>query len=87
MTAAKSRPPGGEETMLSIDQAAQVAGLSRASLAKLIDSRVLASKKTGDGECLVAQNAILDWHAGERVRQALAIGRLGADLDREIFPQ
>ena len=56
-------------------------------MAKLIDSRVVASQKTVDGECLVAQNAILDWHAGEGERQALAIGRLGADLDREIFPQ
>ncbi len=87
MTAAKSHPPGGEEATLDIDQAARLAGLSRTCVSKLIDSRVVASQKTVDGECLVTQNAIPGRQAGEHEHQVLAMQRLGADLDREIFPR
>ena len=87
MTAAKSRPPGGEEAMLGIDHAARLAGLSQAFMAKPIDSHVVASQGTGDGERLVPQNAALGRYAGEPEHLAAAMRRLGADLDREIFPQ
>lgn len=90
MATAKSHPPGGEEAMPGIGQAARLASLSRACMAKLIDSRVVASQPTADGERLVSQNAALGRQAGVREREperlALAMRRLGADLDREIFP-
>lgn len=74
-----------EDALLTTEQAARLAGVSRPYMAKLIDSgEVTLHHKVGN-QRRVLRSAVVHWQAAERARQAKSLTRLGKDLDEEIF--
>lgn len=76
---------GQDDALLTTEQAARLAGVSRPYMAKLIDAGdVMLHHKVGN-QRRVLRSAVLHWQAVERARQAKSLKRLGKDLDEEIF--
>lgn len=78
--------PPADDPVLSTEQAAQLAGVSRPYMAKLIDTGKVKQHQKVGRQRRVLRSAVLSWQQNERVRQAGALKRLAADLDEEIFP-
>ncbi len=74
-----------EDSVLSTEQAAQLVGVSRPFLAKLIDTGVIELHQRVGKQRRVLRSAVMRWQANERARQLKALKRLGEDLDSEIF--
>ena len=73
------------DAVLTTEQAAQVVGVSRPFMAKLIDTGAVALHQKVGNQRRVLRSAVLRWRADERSRQAKALKRLGEGLDEEIF--
>jgi len=83
--AARQVEGGQDDALLTTEQAARLAGVSRPYMAKLIDAGdVMLHHKVGN-QRRVLRSAVLHWQAVEWARQAKSLKRLGKDLDEEIF--
>lgn len=73
------------DPVLTTEQAAQLVGVSRPFMAKLIDSGAVELHQKVGNQRRVLRSAVARWRAGERARQASSLKRLAEDLDEEIF--
>jgi len=78
-------PACKDDQVLSTEKAAQLAGVSRPYMAKLIDAGVIELHQKVGNQRRVLRSAVLRWQAAERAQQARALKRLAEDLDEEIF--
>lgn len=76
---------GSADAVLTTEQAARLAGVSRPHMVKLIDSGVVELHQKVGNQRRVLRSAVERWQATERKRQAQALKRLAADLDEEIL--
>ncbi len=60
-------------------------GVSRAFMAKLIDSGAVELHQKVGNQRRVLRSVVARWQAAERSRQAKSLKRLAGDLDEEIF--
>ena len=67
--------------VLTLEDAARLAGVSRPFMARLIDAGVIKC----DAQQSVRRSAVLHWQAAERARQAQSLKQLAEELDAEIF--
>lgn len=74
------------DPILTTEQAAQLVGVSRPFMAKLIDSGAVDLHQKVGNQRRVLRSAVARWRANERSRQGKALNRLAQDLDQEIFP-
>ena len=72
------------DPVLTTEQAAQVVGVSRPFMAKLIDTGAVELHHKVGNQRRVLRSAVLRWRTDERSRQAKALKRLAEDLDEEI---
>jgi len=73
------------DPVLSTEDAAQLAGVSRPFMVKLIDAgRIELHQKVGN-QRRVLRSAVLRWQVAERARQSRALRAVAQDLDEEIF--
>jgi len=77
--------PEVADAVLSTEQAAQLAGVSRPFMVKLVDSGAVHLHLKVGNQRRVLRSAVLRWQQGERARQAKSLKRLAKDLDEEIF--
>ncbi|PLZ00446.1 DNA-binding protein [Burkholderia sp. WAC0059] len=75
-----------DDPILTTEEAAQLAGVSRPYMARLIDSGAVDLHQMVGNQRRVLRSAVIRWQATERTRQAKALKRLAQDLDEEIFP-
>lgn len=73
------------DPVLTTEQAAQLAGVSRPYMAKLIDAGVVELHQKVGNQRRVLRSAVEHWQAVERKRQARALKRLAGDLDEEML--
>ncbi len=71
--------------VLSTEQAAQIIGVSRPFMVKLIDSGAIALHRKVGNQRRILQGDLLRWQHEERARQRKALKRLAGDLDEEIL--
>lgn len=76
---------GESDAVLTTEQAAQVAGVSRPFMVKLIDTGAVKLHQKVGNQRRVLRSAVVRWRADERSRQAKSLRRLAEDLDEEIF--
>lgn len=74
-----------DDPVLTTEKAAQLAGVSRPYMVKLIDSGAVQLHQKVGNQRRVLRSAVIRWQAAERKRQASALKRLAEDLDEEIF--
>ena len=74
-----------DDQVLTTEQAAQLASVSRPYMVKLIDTGEVALHQMVGNQRRVLRSAVTRWQAAERTRQAKALKRLAEDLDEEIF--
>ena len=72
------------DSILSTEQAAQLVGVSRPYMVKLIESGAVELHQMVGNQRRVRRSAVLRWRANERARQAKALKRLAKDLDEEL---
>ena len=75
----------GADPVLTTEEAAQLVGVSRPFMAKLIDSGAVELHQKVGNQRRVLRSAVVRWQAAERSRQAKSLKRLAEDLDEEIF--
>lgn len=73
------------DPVLTTEQAAQLVGVSRPFMVKLIDSGAVELHQKVGNQRRVLRSTIVRWHEDERLRQAKSLKRLAKDLDQEIF--
>jgi excisionase family DNA binding protein len=78
-------PACKDDQVLSTEKAAQLAGVSRPYMAKLIDAGVIELHQKVGNQRRVLRSAVIRWQTTERAQQAKALKRLAEDLDEEIF--
>jgi excisionase family DNA binding protein len=71
--------------VLTTEQAAQLIGVSRPFMVKLIDSGAIALHRKVGNQRRILQGDLLRWQHDERARQRKALKRLASDLDEEIL--
>jgi len=74
-----------DDPVLTTQQAAQEANVSRPHMVKLIDSGEVQLHQMVGNQRRVLRSAVTRWKESERTRQAKALKRLSSDLDEEIF--
>lgn len=74
------------DPVLSTQAAADLVGVSRPYLVARIEAGDIPLHQQVGRQRRVLQSAVLAWHRREQSRRRKALGQLGADLDREIFP-
>lgn len=73
-----------DDLLLTTEQAAQLVGVSRPYMAKLIDSGAVELHQMVGNQRRVLRSSVARWQGAERVRQAKALAQLSADLDEEM---
>ncbi|CAN7308553.1 excisionase family DNA-binding protein [Variovorax sp. LjRoot290] len=73
------------DPVLTTEQAAQLAGVSRPFMVKLIDSGAVELHQRVGNQRRLLRSAVLRWRADERSRQLKALKRVSEDFDGEIF--
>lgn len=73
------------DPILTSEQAAQLVGVSRPYMVKLIDSGAVELHQMVGNQRRVQRSAVLRWRVNERARQAKVLKRLAKDLDHELF--
>lgn len=73
------------DAVLTTEQAAQLAGVSRPFMVKLIDSGAVELHQRVGNQRRVLRSAVEHWQESERKRQTKSLKRLAKDLDEEIF--
>lgn len=84
----KATPVQREPSMdpvLSTQAAADLVGVSRPYIVARIEAGDIPLHQQVGNQRRVLQSAVLAWHRQEQARRRQALGRLGADLDAEIF--
>ena len=81
------QPSPAAEAILTTEQAAKEAGVSRPYMVKLIDAGDVELHQMVGNQRRVLSSAVQRWRANERLRQAKALAWLGEDLDEEIFSE
>ncbi len=88
-TRATSSPPGASlratGAVLTTQEAADLVGVSRPYIVARIEAGDIPLHQQVGNQRRVLESAVLAWHRQEQRRRRKALGRLGADLDREIF--
>lgn len=84
--AARARQGTATDPVLSTQAAADLIGVSRPYLVARIDAGDIPLHQQVGNQRRVLQSAVLAWHRGEQARRRKALGQLGVELDREIFP-
>lgn len=74
-----------DDPVLTTQQAAQLADVSRPYMAKLIDAGTVQLHQKVGNQRRVLRSAVIHWQETERAQQAKALKRLSDDLDEEIF--
>lgn len=74
-----------DDPLLTTEQAAQLAGVSRPYMAKLIDTGAVRLHQMVGNQRRVLRSAVTRWQTAERARQSKALKRLAEDLDEEVF--
>lgn len=74
----------GAKTMLTVNEAADLVGLSRIFVLQQIEAGNLSSIKVPADEPRVLRVDLLAWHARFREQQGAAITELGLELDHEL---
>lgn len=74
-----------DDPLLTTEQAAQLAGVSRPYMAKLIDSGAVELHQKVGNQRRVLRSAVNRWQEAGRAQQAKALKHLAEDLDEEIF--
>ena len=83
---AKPESMAGIDPVISAQQAADLVGVSRPYLEARIDAGEIALHQQVAKQRRLLKSAVLAWHRREQARRRRALGRLGADIDSEIFP-
>jgi excisionase family DNA binding protein len=78
-------PENDPDPVLTTEEAAQLAGVSRPFMAKLIDAGAVELQQMVGKQRRVRKSAVTRWQQSERARQAQSLKRLTTDLDEEIF--
>lgn len=76
---------GGEDSVLSTQQAADLAGVSRPFLVARIDAGEIPLHQRVGNQRRVLRSDVLAWQKREQQRQRQALRQLGEALDDEIF--
>jgi excisionase family DNA binding protein len=74
------------ETVLTTQEAADLAGVSRPYIVARIEAGDIPLHQQVGKQRRVLRSAVLAWQRQEQTRRRKALGQLGADLDHEIFP-
>ena len=74
-----------DDEVLTTEQAAQLANVSRPYMVKLIDAGTVPLHQKVGNQRRVLRSAVTQWQEDERQRQAKALKRLSKDLDEEIL--
>lgn len=74
-----------DDPVLTTEQAAQLAHVSRPYMAKLIDSGAVQLHQKVGNQRRVLRSAVIRWQEAEQSRQIKALKSLAKDLDEEIF--
>ena len=82
---AASERQSQDDAILTTEQAARLAGVSRPFMVKLIDTGAVALHQKVGNQRRVLRSAVLRWQQAERTRQTQSLKRLAQDLDEEIF--
>jgi excisionase family DNA binding protein len=80
------QPEAVADEVLSTQAAAELVGVSRPYLVARIDAGDIPLHQQVGKQRRVLKSAVQAWHSSEQDRRRKALGRLGADLDQEIFP-
>lgn len=74
-----------DDLVLTTEQAAHLANVSRPYMVKLIDAGEVQLQQKVGNQRRVLRSAVTRWQEDERARQAKVLKRLSKDLDEEIF--
>ena len=86
LTAArKAEADDPADQVLSTQEAADLAGVSRPFLVARIDAGDIPLHQQVGNQRRVLKSAVLAWHRQEQGRRQRALTQLGADLDNELF--
>ncbi|WP_454692138.1 helix-turn-helix domain-containing protein [Achromobacter aloeverae] len=77
--ARRTMPVHQDDQVLTTEQAAQLAGVSRPYMAKLIDTGAVALHQMVGNQRRVLRSTVARWQATERTRQTKALKRLGQE--------
>lgn len=80
-----AEPARQDDPQLTTEQAAQLAGVSRPYMVKLIDTGAVQLHQRVGNQRRVLRSSVVRWQQAERVRQAQVLTQLAADLDEEIL--
>ena len=84
-TSAPAEPAAKTDPVLSTQEAAELAGVSRPYIVARIEAGDIPLHQQVGNQRRVLKSAVLAWHRREQTRRRRALGQLGADLDSEIF--
>lgn len=73
------------DPVLTTQEAANLVGVSRPYIVARIESGDIALHQQVGNQRRVLKSAVEAWHRREQTRRRRALGKLGADLDDEIF--
>lgn len=73
------------DPILTTQQAAELAGVSRPYIVARIEAGEIALYQQVGNQRRVLRSAVESWLKRERVKQRRALGKLGDDLDAEVF--
>jgi excisionase family DNA binding protein len=74
----------GAKTMLTVNEAADLVGLSRIFVLQQIEAGKLSSIKVAADEPRVTRMDLIAWHSRFREQQGAALAELGVELDHEL---
>lgn len=81
---ATARPESATDHILTSQEAADLAGVSRPYIVARIEAGDIPLHQQVGNQRRVLRSAVLVWHRQERTRRRKALGQLGAELDNEI---
>jgi excisionase family DNA binding protein len=78
-------PSHSDDTVLSTQDAADLVGMSRPYIVARIEAGDIPLHQQVGNQRRVLKSAVEAWHRREQTRRRRALGRLGAEVDDEIF--
>lgn len=81
----RSPSKGAADSILTTQEAADLVCVSRPYMVARIEAGDIPLHQLVGNQRRVLRSAVLAWHRQEQIRRRKALGRMGADLDREIF--
>ena len=75
----------GADTVLTTQEAADLVGVSRPYIVARIEAGDIPLHQQVGNQRRVLKSDVEAWHRREQARRRRALGKLGADLDEEIF--